>query len=351
MKMCFRWFGKEDPVTLDKIRQIPGIKGIVSAIYDLPVGEVWPLESILQLKQVIKNHGLNLEVIESVPVHEDIKLGVDTRKRYIENFKKTLNNIGKAEIKTVTYNFMVVFDWTRTNVNYKLSNGSTALIYMDDRVESIDLSKESIDLPGWDQSYRQEELQNLLGKYKNISSEDLWNNLTYFLKEVIPIAKKNDINLAIHPDDPPWSVFNLPRIITDEKSIERLLSLVDSQRNGLALCSGSLGVSPKNDVPQIIRKYGDRIHFGHVRNIKITGLRSFEESAHLSSEGSLDLYEIMKAYHDIGFKGPIRPDHGRMIWDEEGKPGYGLYDRALGASYLLGLWEGISKTKKEMKSI
>lgn len=344
--MCFRWFGKEDPISLGYINQIPGLCGIVSAIYDVPVGDVWTLRSIMELKDFIERYGLKFEVIESVPVHEDIKLGLITREKYISNYMETLKNIGKARINTVTYNFMPVFDWTRTNLNHLLKDGSKGLKYEEKKLEHIDLSKEDLDLPGWDTSYTHKELKNLLKRYKNISKEDLWENLNYFLEKIIPVAEKNNINLAIHPDDPPWEIFNLPRIITDEKSIERLINLVDSPNNGLAICSGSLGANPENNVPNIIRKFGDRIHFGHVRNIKIIGKRSFEETAHLSSEGSLDLYQIMKAYYDIGFKGPIRPDHGRMIWNEEGKPGYGLYDRALGVSYLSGLWEAIRKTEK-----
>jgi mannonate dehydratase len=152
--------------------------------------------------------------------------------------------------------------------------------------------------------------------------------------------------MAIHPDDPPWSIFGLPRVVTGKENLRRLLKLVDSPANGLDLCSGSLGVDPENNIPEIIREFGDRIHFAHVRNVKITGEESFEEAAHLSEKGSLDIYEIMKAYHDVGFEGPLRPDHGRMIWGETGKPGYGLYDRALGATYINGLWEAISKTEK-----
>jgi mannonate dehydratase len=344
--MCFRWFGKEDPIGLNYINQIPGVYGIVSAIYDVPVGEVWPLRKLMKLRNTIEQYGLKLEVIESVPVHEDIKLGLSTRDKYITNYAETLKNIGKAKIDTVTYNFMAVFDWTRTDLNHLLKDGSKGLKYEEKKLEKIDLSNEDFNLPGWDTSYAQNELNNLLEQYQKISKEDLWEHLEYFLNKIIPVAERNNINLAIHPDDPPWDIFNLPRIITDEKSIERLINLVDSQNNGLAICSGSLGVNPKNNLPNIIRKFGDRIHFGHVRNIKITGKRSFEETAHLSSEGSLDLYQIMKAYYDIGFKGPIRPDHGRMIWNEEGKPGYGLYDRALGVSYLTGLWEAIRKSEK-----
>ena len=341
MKMNFRWYGKEDKISLEQIRQIPGVTGIVSAIYDVPVGEIWPLERIINLKKEIEEHNLSLNVIESVPVPEDIKMGLDTRDKYIENYRETLKNIAKAGIEVVVYNFMPVFDWTRSQLDYELEDGSKALIYKEEDVQKMDPLKGDMQLPGWDTSYEQDELNSLMKQYQQISKNDLWNNLEYFLKQIIPVAEKNDIKMAIHPDDPPWSIFGLPRIITDKESLEKCINLVDSPSNGLALCSGSLGVKSDNNIPQLVRYFGQKgkIHFGHVRNIKNTGEFSFQEAAHKSDAGSLDIFEIMKAYYDIGFEGPIRPDHGRMIWGEEGKPGYGLYDRALGATYLNGIWE------------
>ena len=343
MKMTFRWYGEDDPVTLEKIRQIPGMSGIVSAIYDIPVGEVWPLERILKLKETVEKSGLELSVIESVPVHEDIKMGCGDRDRYIENYCETLRNLSKAGIDCVCYNFMPVFDWTRSDLAFTLPDGSNALIYDNETVLKMDPVKGELSLPGWDSSYTKDEMKELLDKYKNISEEDLWNNLKYFLDKVIKVAEEVKVKMAIHPDDPPWSIFGLPRIITNKANIERFLKLYDSPYNGLTLCSGSFGVSPDNDVIDLVNTYCDRIHFAHIRNIKITGEKSFEEAGHKTECGSLDIFGIIKAYYDNGFDGYIRPDHGRMIWGETGKPGYGLYDRALGAVYINGIWEALER--------
>lgn len=345
MKMTFRWYGKDDPVTLEKIRQIPGMRGIVSAIYDIPVGEAWPYERIMALKKEVEDAGLELSVIESVPVHEDIKTGDGDRDRYIENYCETLRNLGKAGIDCVCYNFMPVFDWTRSDLAHPLSDGSNALIYDEETVLKMDPKTGSLALPGWDSSYTKEGMSALLDKYKNISEEDLWNNLKYFLDRVIKVAEEVKVKMAIHPDDPPWNIFGLPRIITNKKNLERFLKLYDSPYNGLTLCSGSLGVDPENDIVDLVHSFADRIHFAHIRNIKITGKKCFEEAAHLTEAGSLDIFGIVKAYVDEGFTGYVRPDHGRMIWGETGKPGYGLYDRALGAVYLNGLFEACEKLK------
>ena len=344
MQMTFRWYGKNDPVTLEKIRQIPGVTGIVSAIYDVPVGEAWSLERIMQLKKEVEDAGLTLSVIESVPVHEDIKMGCADRDRYIENYCTTLKNLAKAGIDCVCYNFMPVFDWTRSDLAHKLPDGSNALIYDDETVKKMNPLSGDLSLPGWDASYTKDDMRSLLEKYRSITEEDLWNNLKYFLDRVIKVAEEVKVKMAIHPDDPPWSIFGLPRIITNKKNIERFLKLYDSKYNGLTLCSGSLGVDAKNDIPDIIRTFCDRIHFAHIRNVKITGEHCFEEAAHKTDAGSLDIFEIIKAYHDCGFDGYIRPDHGRMIWGETGRPGYGLYDRALGAVYINGIWEALERS-------
>jgi mannonate dehydratase len=346
MQMTFRWYGDDDKVTLEQIRQIPGVTGIVSAIYDVPVGEAWSMEKIVALKEKVEAKGLKLETIESVPVHEDIKMGLPSRDRYISNYCETLRNLAKVGIKVVCYNFMPVFDWTRSELGHELPDGSNALIYKQETVLKMDPLTGELSLPGWDSSYTKEGMKDLLEQYKSITEEDLWNNLKYFLEHVIAVADEVSIKMAIHPDDPPWPIFGLPRIITNKDNLERFINLVDSPNNGITLCSGSLGVDPNNNVPELIRYFGGkgRIHFGHCRNIKITGEKSFEESSHRSADGSLDMFEIMKAYHDIGFDGPIRPDHGRMIWGEKGRPGYGLYDRALGAVYMNGIWEALEKT-------
>ncbi len=346
MQMTFRWYGDDDPVTLSKIRQIPGMTGIVSAIYDIPVGEVWPEEKIKALKEKVESAGLKLSVIESVPVHEDIKMGTGDRDRYIDNYCQTLKNLSKFGIDCVCYNFMPVFDWTRSDLAHELSDGSNALVYYKDQVAHMDPVKGDLSLPGWDASYTKDSLVRLLESYSKITEEDMWNNLKYFLDKVIKVAEEVHIKMAIHPDDPPWSIFGLPRIITSKQNLERFLKLYDSRYNGLTLCSGSLGVTESNDVVDMIYSFADRIHFAHVRNVKITEDGSFEESAHLSSCGSLDIVKIMKAYHDTGFTGYVRPDHGRMIWGETGRPGYGLYDRALGATYINGIWETLEKLDK-----
>lgn len=347
MEMTFRWYGETDPVTLKKIRQIPGMHGIVSAIYDIPVGEEWPRERIKKLKNDIEKEGLKLSVIESVPVHEDIKLGKNTRDRYIENYKKTIRNLGEEGIKVICYNFMPVFDWTRTDLAHELPDGSNALIFDEKKVKKMDPVTGELSLPGWDSSYTKDDMKNLLGEYANINEEKLWENLEYFIKEIIPVAEESGVKMAIHPDDPPWSIFGLPRIITNKENLERFVNLYDSPANGLTLCAGSLGSSKNNDVPSVLRYFLEkqRVNFIHARNVKLTGENSFEEASHLSSDGSLDMYELVKAMSDNNYTGPIRPDHGRMIWGETGKPGYGLYDRALGVTYLNGLWEAVEKNK------
>ena len=346
MKMTFRWYGKDDPVTLEKIRQIPGVTGIVSAIYDIPVGEVWGYERIMELKKEVEAAGLELSVIESVPVHEDIKTGDGDRDRYIENYCQTLRNLSKAGIDCVCYNFMPVFDWTRSDLAYPLPDGSNALIYKEETVKAMNPLTGDLSLPGWDASYTKEGMKALLEKYQKISEEDLWNNLKYFLDRVIKVAEEVKVKMAIHPDDPPWSIFGLPRIITNKENLERFLKLYDSPYNGLTLCTGSLGVTPENDIVDMINSFHSRIHFAHIRNIKITGEKCFEEAAHKSECGSLDIEKIVKVYYDNGFTGYIRPDHGRMIWGETGRPGYGLFDRALGAVYINGIWETLEKEFK-----
>lgn len=345
MKMTFRWYGSDDAVTLDKIRQIPGISGVVTAVYTTKVGEVWSREEINALKSEINSKGLEMEVIESVPVHEDIKLGRGDFKRYIENYKENIRRLAQAGVKCICYNFMPVFDWTRSQLDKELPDGSTALVYYKDQIDGIDPSRDEVSLPGWDASYSKEEILELIEAYKKLGEEGLWKNLDYFINEIIPVAAECDVNMAIHPDDPPWSVFGIPRIITTKENIERFLRLCDDSHNGLTLCSGSLGCACFNDYEEMVRKFGSmgRIHFAHIRNVKILKDGSFEETAHYSPCGSLDIYKILKAYYDVGFDGYIRPDHGRMIWGEEGRPGYGLYDRALGAMYITGIWEALEK--------
>lgn len=349
MKLSFRWYGKDDPVNIGYIKQIPTMESIVTAIYDVAVGEVWPMDKINELKSMVEKAGLKFEVIESVPVHEDIKLANPNRDKYIENYKQNIRNLGKAGVKVICYNFMPVFDWTRSQLDKVLPDGSTALVYYKEQVDKMDPLDGELSLPGWDASYTKEDLKDLFDGYEKIGEEGLWDNLEYFLKEIIPVAEENDVKMAIHPDDPPWPIFGLPRIITKEENLDRFLKLVDSKYNGLTFCTGSLGSGDFNDVPKMIDKYAaqGRIHFMHVRNIKLLDDGGFEESAHYSSYGSLDIVEIMKALHKNNFDGYLRPDHGRMIWGETGRPGYGLYDRALGAMYVAGIWETLDKVYRK----
>lgn len=349
MEMTFRWYGESDPISLEYIRQIPGMKGIVSAIYDIPVGEVWPLEKIKALKSSIEAKGLKLSVIESVPVHEDIKTGKPTRDKYIENYKTTLTNLGEAGIPVVCYNFMPVFDWTRSDLAFPLPDGSNALIFDEEQVNKMD--PRTLSLPGWDESYSSEEMNNLMDEYKSIDDEKLWENLEYFIKAIMPTAEAAGVKMAIHPDDPPYSIFGLPRIITGQAALERFIKLYDSEYNGVTLCVGSFASDPKNDAVAILESMleKNRVNFVHARNVKLMGGKSFQESAHLSEMGSIDMYRVVKALSDHDFKGAIRPDHGRMIWGETGKPGYGLFDRALGATYLNGLYEAAQKAKADAK--
>ena len=349
MKLSFRWYGQDDPVTLGYIRQIPNMRSIVTAVYDVPVGEVWSRESIAALKTEVEANGLIFDVVESVPVHEDIKLGRPTRDRLIANYQENIRRLGEAGVKCICYNFMPVFDWTRTQLDKPLADGSTALVYYKDQLEKMDPLTGELSLPGWDASYKKEDLRALFEAYGRLNEEDLWENLRYFLEAVIPVAEESGVNMAIHPDDPPWNIFGLPRIIPCEANLDRFLKLVDSPANGLTLCTGSLGCAASNDIYRMIDKYAaqGRIHFMHVRNVKILPDGGFEESAHFSACGSLDIVRILDILHRRRFNGYLRPDHGRMIWGETGRPGYGLYDRALGASYINGIWETLDKLRRE----
>lgn len=347
MKLAFRWYGENDKITLQDIRQIPSMHSIVTAVYDVAVGEVWSEQSITRLKTLTENNGLNFEVIESVPVHEDIKLGLSSRDKYIEAYKENIRRLGRAGIKCICYNFMPVFDWTRTQLDRIAEDGSTSLVYYRSQLEKMNPLEGKLSLPGWDSSYKKEHLRRLFELYSNIDEEKLFDNLAYFLQEIIPVAESFDVKMAIHPDDPPWNIFGLPRIVTTQKNIDRLLKLVDSKYNGLTFCVGSLGADSNNDIVAMVKKYSamGRIHFMHIRNIKLTE-DGFEETAHDQRYGSMDIIGVIKALVDNNFEGYIRPDHGRMIWGESGKPGYGLYDRALGASYINGVWQALERYKK-----
>lgn len=345
MKLTFRWYGDSDPVTLEKIRQIPTMSGIVSAVYDVAPGGVWSRESIRALKQKAEENGLSFEVVESVPVPEDIKLGTDKAPSLTDNYCENLRRLGEAGVKCVCYNFMPVFDWLRSELRHVQPDNANALAYDHKTVLEMDPLTSELSLPGWDASYTKSELQGLLRQYKQLGEEGLWKNLETFLKAIIPVAEEAGINMAIHPDDPPWGMFGLPRIITCKENYDRFLKIVDRPANGLTFCTGSLGADPNNDLVRMASDYADRIHFLHLRNIKITGERCFEEVGHPTDCGSIDMFGIAKALVDKGWDGYVRPDHGRMIWGETGRFGYGLFDRALGATYIAGLFEALEKSK------
>jgi mannonate dehydratase len=352
MQMTMRWFGTGyDTVTLEQIRQVPGVTGVITTLYGTLPGEAWEREAIRALEKEVRDAGLSIAGIESVNIHDAIKTGAPDRDKYIDNYITTLERLGEAGIRLVCYNFMPVFDWTRTDLARKRADGSSTLAYNQDVIDALDPNamidsigsqSKGFVLAGWEPE-RLAHLKELLELYRGIDGEKLLANLKYFIERVMPVCGKYDINMAIHPDDPAWPVFGLPRIATDRESLLRITGLADNARHGVTLCTGSLGTDPANDIPGIIRTLKGRIHFAHVRNLRRNSPGDFEESAHLSRDGSMDMFAIMKAFHDIGYKGPVRPDHGRAIWGEQTMPGYGLYDRALGAAYLNGLWEAIDK--------
>lgn len=357
MQMTLRWFGdKFDSVKLWQIRQIPGVTGVITTLYDIPAGDVWPIERIKALQKEVEDAGLTIAGIESVNIHDAIKIGNADRDKYIENYITTLDNLGQCGIKLVCYNFMPVFDWTRTDLAKVRPDGATVLAYDQKVVDSIDPqtffdqtndNSNGFVMPGWEPE-RLSKVKELFEAYKDVDEEKLFNNLVYFLKAIQPVCEKWGIKMAIHPDDPAWPVFGLPRIITSKEKILKVMKAVDAPFNGLTFCAGSFGSNPNNDLPGIIRALPGRVHFAHVRNLHHFAPGLFEEAAHLSSDGSFDLYEIVRALYETGFDGPIRPDHGRAIWGEVSMPGYGLYDRALGAEYILGLWEAIDKSEKRL---
>ena len=343
MKMTFRWYGESDCIPLSYIRQIPNMSGVVTAVYDVPVGEVWPCDKIARLKALCEQADLEMEVIESVPVHEDIKLGKPSRDRLIANYAETIRNLGKFGVRCICYNFMPVFDWFRTDLHYVQKNGAVCLAYKEADFQKLD--KHDLRLPGWDESYTPEELGGLLKEYENISHEQLFENLVYFLNGIMPACDETGINMAIHPDDPPWDIFGLPRIVTGAESYEKMINAVPNIHNGFTFCTGSLGAGRFNDLPKMAEKYAKRIYFAHLRQLKFVNETDFYENGHQTQDGNVDIYAIVKALEENGFTGYVRPDHGRNIWGEEGKPGYGLYDRALGAAYLSGLFEAVRKDR------
>lgn len=293
MKMTLRWFGEgNDSVELWKIRQIPGVTGVITTLYNIPVGEAWTYEDIMEMKNKVEASGLKVEGIESVNIHDSIKIGLPDRDKYIENYITTLENLAKADIKLVCYNFMPVFDWTRSELAKKRDDGSTVLSYDQDKIDEInpdemfkqiDSNSQGFVMPGWEPE-RLAHVKELFEAYKDVGEQNLFDNLVYFLKKIQPVCEKHDIMMAIHPDDPAWPVFNLPRIINNKENILKLLNAVDSKFNGLTLCTGSLGSNPDNDICDIIKATKGRVHFAHIRNLRHHSPGKFEEAAHLSRD-------------------------------------------------------------------
>ena len=354
MNMTFRWYGRNnDTVSLENVKQIPNMKGIVWGLHHLAAGEVWTKEAIQEEVNYIQSFGFHTDVVESVNVHEDIKLGLPTRDQYIENYKQSIRNLGEAGVKVICYNFMPVFDWTRTDLFHPLEDGSTALYFDKEKVMSLDpqelvneiSASSDLTLPGWEPE-RLARLTELFEQYKEVNEDQLWENLAYFLQAILPVAEEAGIQMAIHPDDPPYSIFGLPRIITGAESYEKLIKISDSMANGITFCSGSMGADPQNDMAAIAEKYAYRAPFAHIRNVKILENGSFFETSHLTADGSIDIKNIIRTLNEQNYEGYVRPDHGRHIWGEQCRPGYGLYDRALGIMYLNGLWDAYENLKK-----
>lgn len=270
----------------------------------------------------------------------------------MENYKQTIRNLAEFGIEVICYNFMPVFDWVKSDLDYKLSDDSSTLAFIakdipedpEEIIRKVENSSSDFKLPGWEPE-RLAEVKSLFEAYKDVDEEKLRENFAYFLKAIIPTCEEVGVKMAVHPDDPPYAIFGLPRIVKNREDLDWLCNVVDSPCNGITLCTGSITEDPANDVYAILAEFcrSDRIPFAHVRNIKFIQDKDFYEAPHKSEYGSLDMYKVLKTMYDNGFDGYIRPDHGRMIWGETGRPGYGLYDRALGAAYLNGLWEAIEK--------
>lgn len=352
MHLTFRWYGENDSIPLRHIRQIPGMRGVVAALYNLPPGEAWDAAELRLMRDRAEDEGLEFRVVESIAVPESVKLGGPHRDLHIEAWIKSLKAVAEAlgpaskvtgseEPVVVTYNFMPVFDWTRSQLAKVLPDGSTALAYEREAVDRMDPLEGELDLPGWLARYSREDIYKLIMAYRDMGPDDVYANMVYFLSAVAPEAERLNLRLALHPDDPPWPIFGIPRVMTGAGPMRRLFSDVPSRANGLCLCTGSFGASLDNDLPAMAAEFAGRVAFAHLRNVRITGSRSFEETAHWKGAGSIDLPSVVRALRAGGFTGPVRPDHGRMIWDESGKPGYGLFDRALGAQYIQGLLDAV----------